>query len=81
METQSCVVLPDEAGTVQVTSSCQSIDAVQDVVAAALNLPYNKVLVGEPGANWVPDCLCLWRILRSCIIATVNRETGTHFVN
>eukprot|EP00891_Asterochloris_glomerata_P008497 jgi/Astpho2/8497/Aster-05539 len=45
METQSCVVLPDEAGTVQVTSSCQSIDAVQDVVAAALNLPYNKVLV------------------------------------
>ena len=48
METQSCVVLPDEAGSVQVTSSCQSIDAVQDAVAAALNLPFNKVLVGEP---------------------------------
>ena len=47
-------MLPDEGGAVQVTSSCQSIDAVQDAVATALNLPYNKVLVGEPLR---PGCL------------------------
>ena len=47
MEPQSCIVVPDEGGTYQVTSSTQSIDAVQLVVAEALGLRSHQVTVGE----------------------------------
>ncbi|KAL3141630.1 hypothetical protein ABBQ32_004865 [Trebouxia sp. C0010 RCD-2024] len=43
MEPQAAVVLPDEAGTFTVTSSTQSLDAVQKAVAETLGIPWHKV--------------------------------------
>lgn len=49
METQIAVAEPLEEGAVRVTSSTQSLDAIQQVVAAVLDIPFNKVTVGETG--------------------------------
>lgn len=43
MEPQGAVVLPDEGGTFTVTSSTQSLDAVQKAVAETLGIPWHKV--------------------------------------
>ena len=46
MEPQGALVLPDEAGTFTVTSSTQSLDAVQKAVAETLGIPWHKVTAG-----------------------------------
>lgn len=62
METQTSVAEPVEGGGVKVTSSTQSLDAVQQVVAAVLGIPFNKVTVGgymhQDGISTCqPDCI------------------------
>ncbi len=46
MEPQGALVLPDEAGTFTVTSSTQSLDAVQKAMAETLGIPWHKVTAG-----------------------------------
>jgi len=50
MEPQAALAVPDEGGAILVHSSTQCIDMVQTAVAAALGLPYNKVIARAPPA-------------------------------
>eukprot|EP00879_Flechtneria_rotunda_P028287 GHRR01030386.1.p1 GENE.GHRR01030386.1~~GHRR01030386.1.p1 ORF type:complete len:246 (+),score=85.33 GHRR01030386.1:812-1549(+) len=45
METQTAVAEPQEDGCLKVTSATQSLDAVQQAVAAVLRLPFHKITV------------------------------------
>lgn len=51
METQAAVAEPQEAGTILVHSSTQSIDGVQSAVARALGVPAHNVVAGAPAPS------------------------------
>lgn len=54
METQTAVATADEDGTVNIHSSTQTLDGVQQAVARVLGVKANAVTVGEPSALTMP---------------------------
>ena len=69
MEPQAALALPDEGGAILVHSSTQCIDMVQTAVAAALGLPYNKVIARALLAASDQRELVLQLTLLRCVIA------------
>ena len=64
MEPQGALVLPDEAGTFTVTSSTQSLDAVQKAVAETLGIPWHKVTAGLHLLN-SSSCACALSVMHA----------------
>ncbi len=80
MEPQGALVLPDEAGTFTVTSSTQSLDAVQKAVAETLGIPWHKVTAGLNllDSSFCGHCVCM-RLLLCCTLAEMPHVCNFKF--
>lgn len=72
MEPQGALVLPDEGGTFTVTSSTQSLDAVQKAVAETLGIPWHKVTAGQ--CLLLPDMLILILVISAVAITVTVQQ-------